>query len=244
MGEQTLIGIIIQLIVSWILLAVILKKNLLVLGFTPVRVRLVQLMTGFLFTGLLCVLIQMLDASLLDTKWIVNPNVTLMTVVDSFGWNVKSVLFEELIFRGALLYIAIQKLGPKTGMLLSAISFGVYHWFSFGVFGDTFSMIVVFIMTAVTGYVWAYAFHKTNSMALPIGLHLGWNFTYNSVFSSGVIGDQLLIKASEQAQSVQDPNIFVHFLLPNVAVPILAFLLIKLVYGTTPMKENLVGVGE
>jgi membrane protease YdiL (CAAX protease family) len=47
-------------------------------------------------------------------------------------------------------------------------------------------MVVVFIITGFMGWAWAFAFNKTNSMALPAGFHLGWNFTFMQ-FSQGVL---------------------------------------------------------
>jgi uncharacterized protein len=224
-----LLGIVVQLIISWVLLHVFTKKNLIVLGITPVRTRFYQFLIGFIFTGVLCAFIQIFDSTLTNTQWELNPNATLVGVINFLWWNIKSVVFEELIFRGALLYIAIQKFGARIGIFLSAISFGIYHWFSYGVLGDVVSMTVVFIMTAITGLVWALAFLKTESIALPIGLHLGWNFTYNSIFSKGPLGEQIFVplKGNENIQLMGELNFLINFLLPNLAVPLLTYLLIK-----------------
>jgi len=37
---------------------------------------------------------------------------------------------------------------------------------------------------------------------MPIGLHLGWNFTLNTIFSSGALGDGLLL--SEGGHPISD----------------------------------------
>ncbi|WP_371932082.1 CPBP family intramembrane glutamic endopeptidase [Mesobacillus subterraneus] len=141
-----------------------------------------QFALGFIFTATLCTLSQLLDSALTNTDWKLNENLSVIGTLNFLWWNVKSVVFEELIFRGALLYSAIRKWGARTGILLSAIAFGIYHWFTFGVLGNIVLMLVVFLMTSFSGLVWAYAFEKTKSMMLPIGLHLGWNFVFNSVF--------------------------------------------------------------
>jgi hypothetical protein len=96
------------------------------------------------------------------------------------------VLTEELIFRGALLYILLQKIGSPKSIWISAIAFGVYHWFSYGVLGNLQAMILVFIRTGLMGYAWAWAFAKTRSILLPFGLHLGWNVTYKLFFQKGL----------------------------------------------------------
>ena len=41
------------------------------------------------------------------------------------------MLYEELLFRGYLLYQAMRLLGARRAVLLDAAAFGVYHWFSY-----------------------------------------------------------------------------------------------------------------
>ncbi|WP_232424833.1 CPBP family intramembrane glutamic endopeptidase [Algoriphagus resistens] len=110
-----------------------------------------------------------------------------------FWWDFNSVLTEELLFRGALLFILIERIGPRKGIMISAVAFGIYHWFSFGIFGNIFPMFFVFIGTGLMGYAWALAFSKTKSIFLPMGLHLGWNFTFNTIFSKDPLQKGLLV---------------------------------------------------
>ena len=229
-----MLGILVQLIISWLLLRVFFRENLNALGITPSKTRLSQLALGFIFTALLCTVIQLVDSALTNTHWKLNENLSFLGGLNFFWWNVKSVVFEELIFRGALLYIAIRKWGARTGIILSAIAFGIYHWFTFGVIGNVVFMLVVFLMTAISGLVWAYAFDKTKSMMLPIGLHLGWNFVFNSVFSKGPLGNQILISQVDKANHLTEAlSFFIHFLLPNLVVPALTFLFVKFI-----LKKN------
>lgn len=188
-----MIGIFVALAISWILLYLFEKENILVLGFLPVTKRLGQFFMGFIITGILCVLVQYFEAYVKSSTWILNENITSGLILTSFGWDFKSVLTEELIFRGAILYILIQKIGSKKSILISAIAFGIYHWFSFGVLGNVMAMIFVFFGTGLMGYAWAWAFSKTKSIILPSGLHLGWNFIHNTIFSKGPLGELVLI---------------------------------------------------
>ncbi|MFD1079714.1 CPBP family intramembrane glutamic endopeptidase, partial [Longispora fulva] len=102
-------------------------------------------------------------------------------------------------FRGALLYMAIHILGKRNAMWLSAIVFGIFHWFSYNIFGDIVQMIYVFLLTGVSGYVFAYAYTETGSLYLPIGLHFGWNLLSIVIFSQGPLGEQLLISHTENS---------------------------------------------
>ncbi|MFZ6053157.1 CPBP family intramembrane glutamic endopeptidase [Halocola ammonii] len=188
-----MIGVLIILALSWLLLCFIDKKSLLALGFLPVSKRLKQFVIGFLITAALCIGVEMLKIFLSSSSLKLNENLSASLIANMFWWDFKSVLTEELIFRGALLIILIERLGTNRAMLISAAAFGIYHWFSFGLFGNIVPMIVIFIGTGLIGYAWALAFVKTKSILMPLGLHLGWNFTLNTIFSSGPLQNGLLI---------------------------------------------------
>jgi len=181
--RSKVVGIIVQLVLSWLILRILQKQSLSALGFYPPKKRVLQLFLGLLFASMSCILVEILNSELTHLSWKLNDNLTYMDIPNYLWWNLKSVLFEEFIFRGALLYIAIQRLGAKKGIVLSAICFGLYHWFSYGLFGNIASMVIVFLITGFMGLIWALGFLKSKSMALPIGLHLGWNFTTNAIFS-------------------------------------------------------------
>lgn len=155
-----MVGNIVGLLLSWTILWLIERRSLLALGFTPPGKRFFQFVLGFFFSGIVCAVIKLAQSSMLRISWQLNPEITFSKIVHHLSWNFNSVLFEELIFRGALLYIAIRKLGAVKAILLSAICFGVYHWFSYGLFGNIIPMIVVFVITGLMGCAWAYAFNK------------------------------------------------------------------------------------
>ena len=180
---------------SWALVYYTLGQSLSVLGFTPFLQRIKELLSGFALAGILCMLCQFLEASLGGYNWLLNPNIDLQKVLYAFWWDFRSVLTEELLFRGMLLYWLIYKTNTKKGILLSSIAFGIYHWFSMGLFGQVMPMLVVFTGTGLMGAVWAYAFSKTKSVLLPAGMHFGWNFTINTDFSKGPLGSLILLQS-------------------------------------------------
>jgi uncharacterized protein len=220
-----MIGILVAIAISWVLLYLIEKKNILALGFLPITKRLKQFFIGFLITGILCVLVQYLESYLKSSNWIFNKDITNGIILKSFWWDFKSVLTEELIFRGALLYILIQKIGSRKSILISAIAFGIYHWFSYGVLGNVMAMILVFIGTGLMGYAWAWAFSKTKSIILPFGLHLGWNFIYNTIFSKGPLGELVFI--SKGGNELTDWFSLLNFVSGLVIVPILVLIYVR-----------------
>lgn len=215
-------GILVELIISWLLLWFISKKHLSVLGFTPTKSRLLNLLFGFLVAAICGVIYYMSFTVFADNNWTVNKAFTGLKMAISSRWTIISVLYEELIFRGALLYIAIQKLGTHKACILSAVSFGVYHWFTMGAFGNPVQMIILFGMTGIWGFMFAMAFAKTKSLYLPIGLHFGWNLMSTVVFSQGSLGNQLLIiTGGEKIGYFLSVVIFIF--LQVLAVPLIVF---------------------
>jgi membrane protease YdiL (CAAX protease family) len=195
-----MIGIIVQLIVSWLIVWLVEKRNLSVLGLFPTKIRLLDFVLFFLLTALCCsseFFFRMLFAK---QRWQLNPDLTFNLILNGISWNVKSVLFEELIFRGVLLYILIKRLGAVAAIIISAVSFGVYHWFSHEVFGNPVQMIITFITTGVMGLIYAYGYAKSFSLYIPIAIHLGWNIVRSVIFSETVIGNQLLVQVKPVPQ--------------------------------------------
>ena len=228
-----MLGLLVILILSWLLLYITQKQNILVLGMVPTGRRLLLMGTGLLITATLCVLVQYLEAYLSDYDWLLNDQMSSTQLLQMIRWDLQSVLTEELIFRGALLYLLIQKIGTRKSILLSAIAFGVYHWFSYGVLGNIMAMVVVLIGTGLMGYAWAWAYAKTRTILLPIGLHLGWNVTYNTVFSKGPLGDGLLIAPT--GQELTDWISLLNFLTGLVFVPMIVLEYVRFGVKSTPV---------
>ncbi len=219
-------GIIVELIVSWLLLWFIYKKNLAVLGFRPTKNRLMNFFVGLFIAASCCILYQIMTTSFVNNSWRLNKQMTGKIFLESSRWTFISVLYEELIFRGALLYIAIKKIGVLKACILSAVCFGIYHWFTFNAFGNPVMMIFTFLMTAIVGFTWAFAFAKTGSLFLATGLHLGWNLVYNIVFTNGNYGQALLVRAN--ANQLQGVLSMLVFLFQVFALPIITLWYLKL----------------
>jgi membrane protease YdiL (CAAX protease family) len=218
-------GIIVELVISWLLLWFIYKKHLTVLGFAPTKTRSLNLLFGFVTAAVCCAVYYMSFTVLAGNRWTINKTFTGEKLAVGAWWILISVLYEELIFRGALLYIAIQKFGTKKACILSAVSFGVYHWFSMGAFGNPVQMIIIFGMTGIWGFMFAMAFAKTKSLYLPIGLHFGWNLVSTVVFSQGPLGNQLLI--SSGGQKLGGILSVVVFLFQVFAIPLVVYWYLK-----------------
>jgi membrane protease YdiL (CAAX protease family) len=98
-------------------------------------------------------------------------------------------LLEELLFRGFLFQRLVAGLGAWPAQLLLAALFAFAHWGNPGMEGAT--KVWATIDIAVAAIFLGLAYLRTRSLALPIGLHLGWNWTQGYLFGFGVSGVDL-----------------------------------------------------
>lgn len=225
-----MLGLLIIIVISWAVLRFIEKKNIDVLGVIPYPNRLFQFIIGLVFMILLCLLMIMVETYILNVKWEQKEVIDCSLIFQSFVYHIRSALTEDLVFRGAILYILIQRIGSNKAIILSAFCFGVYHVFSYGMMGEGIIPIVyVILVTGFTGYVWAYTFYKTKSIMLGLGFHLGYNFLMTFFYESYPYGELVFMEMSKT--SIQDWNwIFFNLskgLLPSIITLVFVNYLIK-----------------
>lgn len=221
-------GLLVELALSWALLWWLQKENLGVLGFYPQWERL----QGFFLLLLVAVAgsVFAIGLRVLFFKEVygLNPLFNGKLMWEGFRWNAISVLYEEFIFRGALLYILIRRLGATKAIAISAIAFGIYHWFSYNILGNAAAMVQVFLITGILGWILAFSYARTGSLYMATGFHLGWNFTYGFLFSKGSIGKGLFILTAEQpAVTVSYFTYYTVTLLPFVLVYVVSYIAIR-----------------
>ncbi|KUJ59637.1 hypothetical protein AR687_22155 [Flavobacteriaceae bacterium CRH] len=219
-----MIGLLIELAISWLLLWFLYKTDLSVLGFYPTKNRLYDFVFGFFVIALFCLLHFKIIALLTDHSFEINKNFTTIKFFKGAWWVLVSVLYEEFLFRGALLYILIKKTGINKACIISGIAFGIYHWFSYGAFGNPVQMLFVFFTTGIWGVAFAYAYAKTKSLYLPTGLHLGWNLINVVVYSRGPLGTQLFHNNDKKLDGIIS---LVFFILPIVTLPIITYFYLR-----------------
>ena len=214
--------------ISWILFKLE-GKGLGAIGFNAPRTRLQQFAVGFFMAGAVAALQQLGYSWLAGIPWKLNTSFDTVLLLEHLRWNTNSVLFEELLFRGYLLYQAIRWFGTRRGVLLDAAAFGVYHWFSYGLLGNPVMMGFVFMFTGAFGFMLALSFAKTESIAAPIGLHLGWNLVSYLIFSTGPLGPALLIPGGAATEIAVSGlvGIFLSIGLPLVLVVTVSWYLVR-----------------
>lgn len=98
-------------------------------------------------------------------------------------------LLEELLHRGFIFQRLIDGIGVWGAQLLIASLFTFGHLGNPGMQGSTeiIASIDLFLLSLIFGL----AYIKTKSLALPIGLHLGWNWAQGNILGFGVSGHDI-----------------------------------------------------
>jgi membrane protease YdiL (CAAX protease family) len=212
-----MIGMLVQLLLSWILLHFLEHRNLEALGIRPTTRRLQLAGAGFFLAMLYLIAYQLGEAAVLHTPYRRNEAYGIRQLGPALWYLLKSVVFEELTFRGALLYILVRRVGAARAILTSAIAFGIYHFFTVGI-QSPMQATVLFLTTGLMGYALAFAFVRSGSIWVPVAIHYSVNFTPFVGFSQNSgMGDQLFVhdRAPHQPVAVTLVLLVIHnFLFP------------------------------
>ena len=95
-------------------------------------------------------------------------------------------LFEETLFRGFVFQRLVDGAGVWVAQLSLALLFAAGHWGNPDMHGVALGVAMgeIFLASLLLGLAWL----RTRSLALPVGIHLGWNFLQGSVLGFGVSG--------------------------------------------------------
>lgn len=223
-----MVGVLVVFILSWLILWFVSKEHITVLGIKPNRRRLKEFSMGLVLMSILCTIHFLGQSYFKEISYTQNADYGIWDSLNGIWWTLKATLFEELIYRGAILYLLIKRIGIVKACIISSIAFGIYHWFSYDMFGrGIIPMIYVLLVTGAGGWMFAYAFAKTKSLYASIGLHFGWIVVSIVVFSAGPLGNQLFIVEGEVVE-LGGWTTLLFFLYQAVIVPgIVTWYLIK-----------------
>lgn len=115
-----------------------------------------------------------------------NPARSLVTLAYGFYMFAFVALFEETLFRGFLFQRLLDGTGIWVAQIVLGLLFALGHWNNPGMAGATkiWASLDIFIGAVLLGV----AYLRTRSLALPVGLHLGWNWMQGHVLGFGVSG--------------------------------------------------------
>lgn len=231
-----MLGLLVIIVVSWMLLHFIEKKNIAVLGIIPNGKRIIQFLFGFIIILLINLLTIYIESIVLKVEWELKSSINYKNIFNAFMYHLRSALTEDLVFRGAILYILIRRIGAQKAIILSAIVFGVYHVFSYGMTeAKIIPILYVVLITGFTGYVWAYTFYKTNSILMALGFHLGYNLLMTLFYQSAPYGELIFRELSKT--NLTDWNWLYYNLLKGL-LPSIATLVFVKKYIKYTLKQN------
>lgn len=103
------------------------------------------------------------------------------------AWMMLGVsVFEELLFRGYLFQRLVEGLGRWPALILGAGLFALAHWGNPGMEGavKVWATVNIALAALLLGLAWM----RTRSLALPMGIHLTWNWVQGPLLGFGVSG--------------------------------------------------------
>lgn len=184
-----MLGIIVLLLLSFALAFFCYGKDFDVIGTLPNKKRLVYFFIGFVLVAVVALLNIFIESAVCSIEWKIKQPIDFLLLRKAVYYYFIAALTEELIFRGFLLYFLADKIKTQRAIVISAVCFGFYHWFSYGMFGKgVVPLLYVFFITGLAGYVWAYAFVKSNTIWLPLGMHFSWNMIQSLFKGTGQYG--------------------------------------------------------
>ena len=122
----------------------------------------------------MCATSAILLALLFHFRWRLNPKANPGAIVAGLILNLGSVLSEELLYRGYALWSTAVLAGKRAAILMLVTLFAMSHWFAWGAWGDPQRMASVFCTVGLGALFFSLAFFRTQSLAFPVGLHLGF----------------------------------------------------------------------
>jgi len=145
-----------------------------------------ELAWGFLLGGGAMLLAAGLIWAVGGVTWQLDATRSLRALSLGFGVFVLVALWEENLFRGFVFQRLVDGLGEWPAQLILALCFGLAHWGNPGMHGATKLWATLGIASAAVFLGLAYL--RTRSLAMPIGIHLAWNWVQGNVLGFGVSG--------------------------------------------------------
>ncbi len=163
----------VSLLLSWLLLWAE-GKTLKTLNFIPVcSSNWLQLLCGTVGGILMLIVTAMITVYLTGDQWHFNSSPDIMFLLMCFLANLWSVFVQEFAFRGYPFQTLNSHYGAWKAQLIIAIPFGLMHVNSTM---DMQTILMAMLTTGLGSVLFGMAYLYTRNLALPIGLHVGWNY--------------------------------------------------------------------
>lgn len=214
--------------ISWLLIWVVEKKGISVLGLMPTKDRLKYFAILFVVSAMLSATAFLLRMYIAKEVYTLSPSLSTRSVLLEIWYQFRTVLTEELLCRGALLYILIKKIGQTKAVVISSVMFAIMHWLNAGVWGNMIQMLIVFAFTFAMGLLLAYSYARTFSLLIPFAIHYGWNLVQNYIFPDTAADNHVFILAAPPpVVTVSYFALFTMLLFPKISVLVIDYLIVK-----------------
>jgi membrane protease YdiL (CAAX protease family) len=145
-----------------------------------------QALAGAMLGSVLILLVAGLMAAAGGVRFALDP----ARSVDALGaaaWTFLWVaVMEEILFRGFVFQRMVDGIGPRPALLAMAALFALAHWGNPGMDGPIFAWAT--IDTVLGALLLGLAYLRTGRLALPIGIHFGWNWAQGALLGFDVSG--------------------------------------------------------
>lgn len=216
------------ILISWLIIWLFAKSNLSVLGLAPTIERLKYFAILFIASGILSATAYILRMYFAEEKYTLTTELTIESALLETWYQFRTVLTEELICRGAILYILIKKIGQTKAVIITSVFFAILHWINSGVWGNLPQMAIVFTFTFAMGLLLAFSYARTFSLLIPFAIHFGWNLTQNYIFPDTATGNHVFVLVTTPPEvTISYLAFFTMFLLPKISVLIIDYFIIK-----------------
>ncbi len=156
------------------------------LGLIPGRRWLLEFLAGTLGGILLILVTALLVQGLNGFHWVRAADVGARQLLYA-AWMFLGVAFnEEILARGFPFQRLVEGAGTWVGQLVFAAIFALGHWGNPGMHGATKAWATLNI--GLAAILLGFCYLRTRGLALPIGVHLGWNWAQGSLLGFGVSG--------------------------------------------------------
>jgi len=156
------------------------------LGFLPGRRWVLECLAGTAGGILLILLTALLVLGLDGFHWERRADVGARQLLAAAWMFLGVALNEEIIARGFPFQRLVEGAGTWVGQLVFAALFALGHWGNPGMHGATRAWATLNI--GLAAILLGFCYLRTRSLALPIGVHLGWNWAQGSLLGFGVSG--------------------------------------------------------
>ncbi len=224
---------------SWLIIWLFEKGNLSILGLAPTKERLLYFSILFIISGVCSAGTYILKIYIAEEEYMLSNSLNIQSVLLEIWYQFRTVLTEELICRGVLLYILIKKIGNTKAIVFTSVFFAVLHWLNSGVWGNIMQMIIVFLFTFAMGLLLAYSYSKTFSLLIPFAIHFGWNLIQNYIFPDTNTGNHIFVLAATPPEvTISYISFFTMLLLPKISVIVCNYIIIKKYMQVEMPKSN------